>query len=99
MVKTFSDLELQILEKDCIECDDVALLLGDYTDCDLPSSIRARLDSHIKTCPFCAEMRASYKFTVDLARDLADRPVPTDVQNRLRATLNHRLGLNLPQVR
>lgn len=99
MGKTFSELELQILEKERIECDDVAVLLGDYADRELSCSIRARVDSHIEQCDFCKEMRASYQFTIDLAHELADKPVSSDVQNRLREALNRRLSLNLPPVR
>lgn len=99
MGKTLSELEIRILEKERIECDDVVVLLGDYTDQELSCTLKARLDSHISSCPFCKHMRDSYQWTVNLAHELKDDPVPREVQNRLRNALNERLGLSLPLVK
>ena len=98
MNKKLSDAQIRILEKQDIGCRDVARLLGDYTDKDLTVTLKARLDAHISCCDECRELRDSYKMTVDLASELADKPAPIDVQNRLRKALNEKLGLNLPPV-
>ena len=93
-----SDSHLRILEKESIACADVTRLLGDYQDKDLTGTLKARLDAHMSRCPECQETHKSYRFTVELASQLADRPVDTDVQNRLRKALNAKLGLSLPMV-
>ncbi len=96
--RNLTDSHLRILEKGTIECKDVKKLLGDYTDKELTSTLKARLDAHISGCPECQELHDSYKFTVQLASTLEDKPVPVDVQNRLRIALNAKLGLSLPLV-
>ena len=94
-----TDLHLLILEKGTINCDDVVDVMGDYIDGDLTASIKDRIESHMAGCAECREFLRTYSFTVKLAASLRnDDPVPTDVQNRLRASLNARLGLSLPQV-
>lgn len=98
MTKKLTDLQLRILEKHSIDCRDVENLLGDFTDRELPCTLRARVDAHIQKCAFCGETASSYQWVVNLAHGLKDKPVPVGVKNRLRAALNQRLGLNLPPV-
>jgi hypothetical protein len=98
MKSKLTDFQLRILEKDTLACEDVVALLGDYTDEDLSCSLRGRLDAHMRECAHCREFSDSYKFTVQLASELEDKPIPTDVQNRLRQALNKRLGIDLPLV-
>ncbi|RMG40040.1 MAG: zf-HC2 domain-containing protein [Candidatus Dadabacteria bacterium] len=98
-MKNFTDLQLRVLEKDKIECADFVALLGDYVDRDLSPTLAARLAAHVKSCDFCQEFEDSYRFTVELAGTLKDKPVPVDVQNRLRAGLSKRLGIELPAVK
>ena len=94
----FTDLQLMVLEKEHIECRDVMVLLGDYCDNELPPSLKGRLDAHISGCDYCQELKQGYKLTIDLAKELRDQPIPVEVQNRLRRSLNQRLGLNLSPV-
>ena len=99
MVKVrFSDAQLRVLEKGTIECKDVVRLLGDYTDKELSTTLKARLDAHIQNCSECREVRDSYKWTVDIASHLEEKPISNEIQNRLRSTLNEKLGINLPMV-
>ena len=93
-----TDLHIRILEKGQISCEDVTELLGDYADNELIPSLVRRLDDHIDTCTYCTEVKAGYMKTIELAKELRNKPAPRDVQNRLRAALNQRLGLNLSQI-
>jgi len=97
-MKTFTDYQMQVLEKSDIDCIDVTRLMGDYHDQDLPETLRGRVHAHIKNCEICAEMYSGYNFVVELASELKDEPMPKEVKNRLREALNRRLGLNLAQV-
>ena len=92
-----NDFQLLVLEKETIDCSDVTELLGDYTDRELPPTLRARIDSHIHQCEHCQDMEKSYRLTVELAGELnMDKPLPLGVHNRLRKALNEKLGLSLP---
>ncbi len=93
-----TDSHLRVLEKEQVDCADVAALLGDYTEDDLGRSLKARLDWHMQNCSICNRMRDSYQWVINSANALDDAPVPTEVQNRLRAALNQRLGIKLPMV-
>jgi hypothetical protein len=95
-MNSFTDFQLFVLEKGELVCSDVRKMYGDYVDGDLPSSLRCRIDAHVEDCPRCQEFAATYKLTIDLAHDLGKQPIPSDVQRRLRANLNQRLGINLP---
>jgi len=92
---SFTEFQLMIFEKEHIECKDVAALLGDYVDHELPLSLRDRIDAHLLDCDECKEMERSYRMTVELAHELRDKPMPLSVKNRLRENLNKKLGLNL----
>ena len=92
---TLTDLELRILEKGSIACDDVTSLLGSYVDNELIPSLRARVEDHIESCALCKEGEAKYREVIQLARELPQPEVPNDVQRRLRLALNARLGIAL----
>ncbi len=93
-----NDFQLLVLEKETITCADVTELLGDYTDKDLPPTLRARIDSHIHQCECCQDSAKTYRWTVELAGELGNKPLPLGVHNRLRKALNEKLGLSLPLV-
>lgn len=93
-----NDFQLLVLEKETVSCEDVSELLGDYVDRELCPTLRTRLEGHICACERCQEMLRTYRFTIELAGELSDRPVPSGVQNRLRKALNERLGLKLAAV-
>ena len=96
IMKNFTEYQLEVLEKGEIDCIDVVKLMGDYHDNDLPESLRGRLHAHIKNCSICSEMYSGYSFVCELARELRPEPMPVDARKRLRASLNSRLGLELP---
>jgi anti-sigma factor RsiW len=81
-------------------CSEVTARLGDYVDNELDPSVKLSIDTHLDICPECAAFFASYKHVIDSAAELREpeAPLAVDVQNRLRAALNQRLGLNLPYI-
>lgn len=85
---------------DMIDCKDVIARLGDYTDNELPVSERIAMEDHFDECAECAAFLASYTHVVVSAAELREpeQPISVDVQNRLRAALNKRLGINLPLI-
>lgn len=81
-----------------LSCRDVISLFGDYVDDELDSSTRENVTLHIATCPSCQEFEGSFRFTIEAAAALGreEVPMPLGAKNRLRTTLNERLGLSLP---
>lgn len=94
----FTEFQLEVLEKKEIDCIDFVALLGDRQDGDLPPSLEGRLHAHMAVCRFCSEFEASYRQTVELARELPQPQLPAGARNRLRQALNQRLGIQLPLV-
>ena len=91
----FSERELRILEQGAVRCVDFRASYGDLKENDLPPSLAGRLTAHQVDCPHCTEFKRGYEEVVTLAAELPERPIPSDVQARLRAALNVRLGLHL----
>jgi anti-sigma factor RsiW len=83
-----------------LDCKDVIARLGDYVDNELHGSERVAMEDHFDECPECAGFLASYTHVVVSAAELREpeQPISVDVQNRLRAALNKRLGINLPLI-
>ena len=94
-MSSFTDYQLRIFEKPELECADVTGLLCDYQDSDLPQALQERVEFHIDECGYCQEVAEGYRLTIELASELEDVPVPTDVSRRLRQSLNEKLGLSL----
>lgn len=90
-----TDFELLVFEKNEVTCNDVEKLFGEYIENETPCSLRARLDEHIQSCENCQRFQEQYKTVISLAKELGSRPIPEDVQQRLRKSLNERLGLSL----
>ena len=95
-MNAFTEYQLFVLEKGEVRCADVRKIFGEYFDGELPRSVAGRVAGHIEDCPRCQKFAATYRLTVELARELGSKPMPTDVQRRLRYNLNQRLGINLP---
>jgi len=87
-------------ECEMLDCKDVVARMGDYIDQELPLTQRDAVDNHLDECPECTAFFASYNHVVQSAAELREpeRPLPVDVQNRLRRALNERLGINLPYI-
>ena len=90
-----SEIELRILEKQTIDCEDITAILGDFVDNELSPSLRDRVHSHIRTCPECQEGEMRYREVIALAKELPEDPMPSEVSRRLKEALNRKLGLNI----
>lgn len=95
-----SDKNNNAAQLQIIECKDVIARLGEYTDGEIVSNERTAMDEHFDECPECAAFLASYTHVIASAAELREPEQPLDVgvQNRLRAALNKRLGINLPLI-
>lgn len=83
-----------------LNCNDVRDRLGDYVEGDMSPHERQLVDDHLDSCVECTGFLASYKHVIELAAELKEpeQEITVDVQNRLRATLNQRLGIKLPMI-
>ncbi len=90
-----SEIEIEILERPIITCDDVEEMLGDFVDGELIPTLHARLANHIDQCECCKESELEYRAVIKLAKAIRDRPVPAGVKERLRENLKAKLGVEL----
>jgi anti-sigma factor RsiW len=86
---------MDAVEKTSILCDELAELLGEYVDGDLPFSMKNRLSQHLQSCSECRNLHRNYQRTIQIASLLKDKPMPEGAKERLAEGLNKRLGLNL----
>ncbi len=95
MEQNYDDTQLMIFEKPAVSCEDVELLLGDYTENDLPESLKLRMDEHIAECPDCEEGLRRYREVIELAGEMKEsgEPMPERVKDNLRDALHKRLGI------
>jgi predicted anti-sigma-YlaC factor YlaD len=89
---------LRVLKKNSIGCVEVGSLLCEYVDGELNTSLTDLIDNHVSSCEACRSLFESYQKTVFLARDLPEYKVTVEAQNRLRTSLNKKLGLKMPMV-
>lgn len=75
------------------DCDAIRDLIGPYTDGDLPSEARSRVERHLLICRQCAWEAQSLRITREILRD-DDAPVVAS--DALRARLLRRLYADNP---
>jgi hypothetical protein len=97
-MKRYSELQTMMLEKGELCCSDIEELLGDFTAGELPDTLCQRFVAHVKGCSKCQELKSGYELTISLAKELRPEPPSKEVQNRLRAGLERRLGIVLSRV-
>ena len=85
---------------DDLSCEKVMGTLIDYVEGDLPIATREMYDRHLENCTECSAFLAGYRGIIDAAKELTptQETLGVDIQNRLRRSLNQRLGLNLPYI-
>jgi len=86
---------MDAVEKTSSTCDELAELLGEYVDGELPVSMQSGFSQHLQNCPACRRLHSDYKRTIQIAPLLKNRPMPEGAKERLAEGLNRRLGLNL----
>lgn len=90
--------EFYCIENLNVNCKEIKQSLRAYVDRELPVSDQLTFEAHLRSCEQCRHEVAGYKLVVETAKELDPVPVPIDVQNRLRAELNRRLGISLPFI-
>ncbi len=75
-----------------LSCSEVELLLDDYIDGELDEKIRSRVDKHLAGCDSCAALVLDCRRLIEVARTLANEPVPASVSRRLRERLAQETG-------
>lgn len=94
-MRRFNEIQLEILEKPTIDCDDVDAVLDDIVAEELPPTLRARIDAHRVNCAECAERERAYREVIALAKNLPEGRLSGGARGRLRQALNRELGLHL----
>ena len=94
-----SDIQLLILEKHQLNCDDFDELLADYVEESLPETLQHRLDAHVESCEACQDGLELYQQVISIAGVIGKTSeratMPDDIRRRLHDRLNLTLGLKL----
>jgi anti-sigma factor RsiW len=81
-----------------LSCCEVEFLLDDYIDGEIDPILRERFDRHLAHCELCSCLVHECQHIVEVARTLANQPVPASVSRRLRERLEEETGCRLPGV-
>jgi anti-sigma factor RsiW len=78
------------------ECHQIATMLSDYLDRDLPPETCSAIAAHLETCRECNEQAAALRQTVDLCRSFRASsrpgPLPADKHAEMRAAFERALA-------
>ena len=66
-----------------VDCRQVADLLGDYVDEELPADVKVAVDSHMQQCAPCIAFLKQYRFAPEAARRMLLKAVPEELEDRL----------------
>lgn len=69
-----------------MNCRELAEFLSDYVDGELPADVRARFDEHLGECETCRVYLATFRQTLQLAREAHgadDAPTATEMPEAL----------------
>jgi anti-sigma factor RsiW len=69
-------------------CGSVLKLLADYLERQLPPSLMAELDEHLRRCPRCVAQLRSYESTVSMLRSLREDDLPPELRLTVKSFLN-----------
>jgi anti-sigma factor RsiW len=70
-----------------VTCRDVAELLIDFVEGDLPEMQMLTLQRHICACPPCMFYLETYQATIEVTHALPEEPLPPEFEIRLRSVL------------
>jgi anti-sigma factor RsiW len=70
-------------DHDPAHCRELFEKMSEYIDGELDPAAAADIRRHLADCPHCAVCRDTLQRTVDLCRNLPDRPVPPDFSAKL----------------
>jgi len=66
--------------------------LSDYLDERIDAELRAKLERHITECPYCCEIAATTKKTIQIYKGMEPYPIPSDVETRLMKALEKKMA-------
>ncbi|HVL67575.1 MAG TPA: zf-HC2 domain-containing protein [Vicinamibacterales bacterium] len=69
-------------------CNELAALLADFVEQQLPPDVHHRLEEHLAACPRCVAQLKTYESTVSLLRTIRDEELPPELRCTLRAFLD-----------
>ena len=81
-----------IAERRMLRCSDVEELLDCYIDGEMTPAQSARFEHHIEHCECCRLLVSDCRQLIEVARTLAETPIPMDVSERLREALRLKVG-------
>ena len=70
-----------------ITCREIAELLLDFVEGELPPQMAEHIQQHLEWCPPCVTYLETYRATIRLTRQLPAEPLPEALKERLRAAL------------
>ena len=69
-------------------CPNVARLLADFIEGQLPPDEHAELERHLSRCAACLAQVKTYRSTVSLLRTIKDEDLPTELRCTLKSFLD-----------
>lgn len=75
-----------------LDCSQIELLLDDYVDGEIDPALRVQFEHHLGCCDACNTLVCDCQRLVEVARTLANQPVPAAVSRRLRQRLAEETG-------
>jgi len=82
----------EVKSKNCSESVSFELIYSDYINGQLAETQRLNLENHLAGCQSCREAVAELKIVGKVASELAEVPIPSYVQKRLRENLRNQLN-------
>ena len=73
-----------------ISCRQLAELLLDFVNGELPPELHEHVKEHLEWCPPCVTYVETYQLTIRLTRHLPCEPLPEELKQRLQAALESR---------
>lgn len=73
-------------------CRELAELLCDFLQDECPPEQRCLIEQHLVVCPHCGVFLETYRLTIQITRCLPGKPLPSTLQQRLRALLEQPPG-------
>ncbi len=70
-----------------MNCRELAELLIDFVSGELPDDQRARIEHHLRGCSPCVHYVETYRLTIQLTRRLPCKPLPPELEYRLRVVV------------
>lgn len=87
------DEQIPFLEHAQLSCSQISDLIDCYVDGEMIVPLQNKFETHIETCAECKNAVEQTRIIIKAAHALRAKPIPTEVQLRLREALSSKLGL------